>query len=84
MVYAKTPLAGPAALLDCLSRYTHRTTIGNERLVGIVGDRVLMRVSADDTGAKRTIAMPGEQFIGRFLQHVLQARVLVRGRASRR
>ena len=30
-----------------------------------------MRVRADDTGAKRTVAMPGEQFIARLLQHVL-------------
>ena len=60
VVYAKTPLAGPAAVLDYLSRYTHRTAIGNERLAGIVGDRVLMRVRADPTGGKRTIAMPGE------------------------
>ena len=31
VVYAKTPLAGPAAVLDYLSRYTHRTAIGNGR-----------------------------------------------------
>jgi len=71
VVYAKTPLAGPAAVLDYLARYTHRTAIGNERLVGIVGDKLLLRVRADSTGGKRVIAMPGEQFIARFLQHVL-------------
>ena len=71
VVYAKTPLAGPAAVLDYLSRYTHRTAIGNERLVGIVDDRVLLRVRADGTGGKRTVAVPGELFIGRLLQHVL-------------
>jgi len=74
VVYAKTPLAGPAAVLDYLSRYTHRTAIGNERLVGIAGDRVRLRVRTDGTGSrrgKRTVALPGEQFIGRFLQHVL-------------
>ena len=71
VVYAKTPLAGPAAVLDCLARYTHRTAIGNERLMAIAGDQVLMRVRADDTGGKRVIAMSGEQFIGRLLQHVL-------------
>lgn len=71
VVYAKTPLSGPAAVLDYLSRYTHRTAIGNERLVAIAGDQLLMRVRADDTGGKRTIAMPGEQFIARLLQHVL-------------
>ena len=71
VVYAKTPLAGPAAVVDYLSRYTHRSAIGNERLVAIAGDKLLMRVRADDTGGKRTIAMPGEQFIARLLQHVL-------------
>jgi hypothetical protein len=71
VVYAKTPLAGAGAVLDYLSRYTHRTAIGNERLVAIAGDKLLMRVRADDTGGKRTIAMPGEQFIARLLQHVL-------------
>lgn len=71
VVYAKTPLAGPAAALDYLSRYTHRTAIGNERLVAIAGEQVLLRVRADDSGGKRVIAMPGEQFIGRLQQHVL-------------
>lgn len=71
VVYAKTPLAGPAAVLDYLSRYTHRTAIGHERLVGIDADAVRLRVRADDHGRKRTISMPGEQFIARLLQHVL-------------
>lgn len=71
VVYAKTPLAGPAAVLDYLSRYTHRTAIGNERLVGIERDKVLLRVRADDRGGKRTIALDGREFIGRLMQHVL-------------
>ena len=37
----------------------------------IQGDTVRVRVRADDQGGKRTIAMPGEQFIARLLQHVL-------------
>ena len=60
-------------VLDYLSRYTHRTAIGNERIVAIQGDKVLVRVRADDTGGKRTIGMDGQQFIARFLQHVLPA-----------
>ena len=71
VVYAKTPLAGPAAVLDYLSRYTHRTAIGNERLVGVDGDKVRFKVRADKAGAKRTVALDGRQFIGRLLQHVL-------------
>ncbi len=71
VVYAKTPLAGPAAVLDYLARYTHRTAIGNERLVAIEGGKVLLRVRADDTGGKRTCRLDGTQFIARLLQHVL-------------
>jgi hypothetical protein len=73
VVYAKTPLAGPAPVLDYLSRYTHRTAIGNERLLGIGDEHVLLRVRADDSGARRVIAVGGVQFIGRLLQHVLPA-----------
>ena len=71
VVYAKTPLAGPAAVLDYLARYTHRTAIGNERLVAIDASTVRFKVRADKPGAKRTVALEGRQFIGRLLQHVL-------------
>ncbi|MBN8507284.1 MAG: IS91 family transposase, partial [Burkholderiales bacterium] len=71
VVYAKTPLAGPAAVLDYLSRYTQRTAIGTERLVAIRGDEVLLRVRADEHGGKRVVAVDGVQFVARFLQHVL-------------
>jgi Putative transposase/Transposase zinc-binding domain len=71
VVYAKTPLAGPAPVLDYLARYTHRTAIGAERLLGIAGDKVRLRVRADASGGQRVIAVPGEQFIARLLQHVL-------------
>ena len=70
VVYAKTPLAGPAAVLEYFSRYPHRTAIGNERLVGIAGEHVRLRVRVEGQAngrGKRTIAMPGEQFIGRLL-----------------
>jgi hypothetical protein len=71
VVYAKTPLAGPAAVLDYLSRYTHRTAISDERIVGIDAQQVRLRVRADGQGGKKTIALDGVEFIGRFLQHVL-------------
>lgn len=76
VVYAKTPLAGPAAVLDYLSRYTHRTAIGNERIVGIDAEQVLLRVRdnkdpAARHGGKKTVRIDGVEFIGRFLQHVL-------------
>ncbi len=74
VVYAKQPLGGAAAVLDYLGRYTHRVAISNERIVGIAGNDVLLRVRADATsGKKRTLRIPGPAFIGRFLQHVLPA-----------
>lgn len=71
VVYAKTPMAGPAAVLDYLSRYTHRTAIGNERLLAIEGDAVRLRVRADATGGRRVVTLAGSEFIERLLQHVL-------------
>ena len=71
VVYAKTPLAGPEVVLHYLSRYTHRVAISNERIVGIDGLRVRLRVRADNHGGKRTVLIDGQDFIARFLQHVL-------------
>jgi len=71
VVYAKTPMAGAAAVLDYLSRYTHRTAVGNERLLGIDGEAVSLRVRANDAGGKRVVHIAGGEFIGRLLQHVL-------------
>lgn len=72
VVYAKEPLGGPEAVLDYLGRYTHRVAISNERILGIDGHDVLLRVRADGkSGRKRTLRVPGTEFIERFLQHVL-------------
>ncbi len=74
VVYAKQPLGGPEAVLEYLGRYTHRVAISNERILGIDGNDVLLRVRADPTsGKKRTLRVPGTEFIDRFLQHVLPA-----------
>ncbi len=72
VVYAKQPLGGPEAVLDYLGRYTHRVAISNERILGIDGNEVLLRVRADGhRGNKRTLRIAGTEFIDRFLQHVL-------------
>jgi hypothetical protein len=71
VVYAKTPLGGPAQVLDYLSRYTHRTAIGNERIKAIDQDEVLFTVRADDQGGKRKVRLSGLEFIRRFMLHVL-------------
>ncbi len=75
VVYAKTPMGGPAAVLEYLSRYTHRTAISNERLQGISEGQVRLRVRAKDARGKpcgkRCVAIEGQEFIARLMQHVL-------------
>ena len=71
VVYAKTPLGGPAQVLEYLSRYTHRTAISNERLRSVTAQAVAFTVRADDKGGKRLARLPGAQFVRRFLLHVL-------------
>lgn len=71
VVYAKTPMGGPAQVLEYLARYTHRTAISNERIVNIAAAQVAFKVRADDQGGKRIVKLDGVEFVRRFLQHVL-------------
>jgi Putative transposase/Transposase zinc-binding domain len=71
VVYAKTPLGGPAAVLAYLSRYTHRTAIGNERIRQVSAQEVVFTVRSDSAGGKRTVRLGGAEFVRRFLLHVL-------------
>lgn len=72
VVYAKQPLGGPAQVLEYLGRYTHRVAISNERIVGVDDHVVRFRVRAAASGpTKRTLALPAQTFIDRFLLHVL-------------
>ncbi len=72
VVYAKQPLGGPAQVLEYLGRYTHRVAISNERIVGVDDREVRFRVRAEASGhTRRTVALPAQTFIERFLLHVL-------------
>ena len=71
VVYAKTPLGGPAQVLEYLSRYTHRTAISNERIRAITTEEVAFSVRANEKGGKRLERLPGVEFVRRFLLHVL-------------
>lgn len=72
VVYAKQPLGGPAQVLEYLGRYTHRVAISNERIVAIGETEVAFRVRVNgEGGKKRTVHLPGTEFIARFVQHVL-------------
>ncbi len=59
VVYAKAPLGGPAQVLEYLSRYTHRTAIGNERVRAVTPKQVALTVRADVHGGKRLVRLAG-------------------------
>jgi hypothetical protein len=71
VVYAKTPLGGPAQVLEYLSRYTHRSAISNERIRAITTDEVVFNVRANTQGGKRKERLSGTEFVRRYLLHVL-------------
>jgi Putative transposase/Transposase zinc-binding domain len=72
VVYAKPPFGGPAQVLKYLARYTHRVAISNSRIVDVSGGHVTFRYKdyADGRHAK-TMTLSGEEFLRRFLAHVL-------------
>jgi len=75
VVYSKPPFAGPKKLLDYLGRYTHRVAISNDRLISCDDDQVRFawRDRRDGDRVKQ-ISIPAEEFLTRFLRHVLPDR----------
>ena len=72
VVYAKRPFAGPEQVLDYVGRYTHRVAISNNRLLDIEADQVSFRYKDyRDHSQQKTMTLPAEEFIRRFLLHVL-------------
>ncbi len=72
VVYAKQPLGGPEQVLEYLGRYTHRVAISNERILGMAGDTVRLRVrDPAHPNRRRTLSVPAHSFIERFFLHVL-------------
>jgi hypothetical protein len=72
VVYAKSPMAGPEQVLEYLGRYAHRVALSNERLLSLDerGVRFLYKDYAH-AGYTRSMALEPQEFIRRFLLHVL-------------
>jgi len=66
VVYAKKPFAGPKQIVNYLGRYTHRVAISSSRLLSVSDHRIVFR-----TRAERTCSITPDEFIRRFLLHVL-------------
>jgi hypothetical protein len=75
VVYCKPPFDGVQGVLQYLGRYTHRIAISNNRLLTLRNGQVsfLWRDYADQNRLK-TMTLKAEEFIRRFLRHVLPSR----------
>jgi len=72
VIYAKAPFGGPAHVLQYLARYTHRVAISNHRLLSVDGDHVTFRwKDYAHHSTCRAMTLTLEEFLRRFLQHVL-------------
>ena len=71
VVYAKPTVQGADLVLRYLARYVHRAAITDARIVRVDPATVTFRYQDATARAWRTMTLPGEEFLRRFLQHVL-------------
>ncbi|MBT8207295.1 MAG: IS91 family transposase [Acidimicrobiia bacterium] len=74
VVYAKRPFGGADQVFRYLGRYTHRVAIANSRLVSMDDGHVRFRYKNYATDAHKVMTLDAEEFIRRFLLHVLPKR----------
>ena len=76
ITYFKEPMGGPAQVLEYLGRYTHKVAISNHRIKRIDIDNNVTFEYKDyaDEGKKKTMTLPGEEFLRRYEQHILPPR----------
>jgi Putative transposase/Transposase zinc-binding domain len=71
VVYCKPALQGSRKLLDYLGRYVHRIAITNRRILSIHKEQVTFEYQDSRDNRWKQCRLPGEEFLRRFLQHVL-------------
>jgi hypothetical protein len=65
------PVGNGLSTLKYLAPYIFRVAISNQRILKLANGKVTFRYRTTDTGTLRTCTLPAEEFIRRFLQHVL-------------
>ena len=72
VVYSKKPFARPEKVLDYLGRYTHRIAISNDRIRSVKDGMVTFTYrDRKDGNLKKEATLSADEFIRRFLLHVL-------------
>jgi len=75
VVYCKPPFDGVKGVLQYLGRYTHRIAISNNRILNIRnGDVSFLWRDYADHNRQKTMTLKADEFIRRFLLHVLPSR----------
>jgi hypothetical protein len=72
VVYSEAPLSGVKQIIRYLGQYTHRIAISNQRILDVT-DRDVVFQSKDyrDNATLKKTRMRGEEFLGRFVLHIL-------------
>ena len=70
-MYAKPTVQGEGLVLRHLARSVHRVAITDARIVRVDAATVTFRYRDATARAWRTMTLAGEEFLRRFLQHVL-------------
>lgn len=72
--YIKETFNGFGNAIEYLGRYTHRIAISNSRILSVTGTEVVFSARGKQPGEpKREITLSPQEFIRRFLMHVLPA-----------
>ena len=71
VVYCKPAVQGTRTVLNYLARYVHRVAITNSRIISADNGKVTFRYKDSRDAQTKTMTVSAEEFIRRFLQHVL-------------
>ena len=75
VVYCEKPLSNSQSLINYLGNYTHRVAISNHRIIDYSNGKVKFYYkNYRQAGKKCIIELPVNEFIRRFLQHILPKR----------
>ncbi len=74
VVYAKEAFGGPAQVIEYLGRYTHKIAISNHRILKMDDSHITFKYLDRKQNKTQFERMKGEDFILRFVQHILPKR----------
>jgi Putative transposase/Transposase zinc-binding domain len=70
VVFCKPAVQGADKVLDYLGRYVHRTALSGKAIVACDDETVTFRYRPSGQSRRRTMRLPAQEFLRRFLQHV--------------